>query len=97
MHYDVASIDEYPFAMAHAFDRDMFPACLFEAFGQPLSERHHLPLRAAGGDEHEIGEVGFALEIDGGDVFRLAIFEQLLGQGEKLLRWRLLRLALGFG
>jgi hypothetical protein len=83
--------------MAHALDRDVFAAGFFEAFGQALGKRHHLPLRAAGGDEHEIGDIGFALEIDGGDVFRLAIVEQLLGKSEKLLRGRLFRLALGFG
>lgn len=96
MHHDIADIDQDPFAMAHAFDGNMLAPGLFEAFGQALSKRHHLPLRAAGGNEHEIGDVGFALEIDGGDIFRLAVFEQLLGKGEKLLRRRLLRLALGF-
>jgi hypothetical protein len=97
MDHEVAGIDQHPLAMPQAFDRNLLAAGFFEAVGEALGERHHLPLRAAGGDQHEISDIGFTLEIDGGDIFRLAVFEQLLGEGEKLLRRRLFRLALGFG
>jgi hypothetical protein len=77
--------------MAHTFDRDLFAAGFFQPLGQALGKRHYLPLRPAGSDEHEIGDIGFALQIDGGDVFRLTIVEQLLGQLEQLLRRRRFR------
>jgi len=37
------------------------------------------------------------LEIDDSDIFRLAVFEQLLGQSQQLLCRRRLCLAAGFG
>jgi hypothetical protein len=80
---DVAGIDQHPIALAQALGAATAIAILFERLQHALGQRHHLALRAPAGDDEMIGDAGFALEVDDGEVFCLAIFEGLLDEREK--------------
>jgi hypothetical protein len=48
-----------------------------------IGQREHLALRTPGGDDHVIGDAGFALEVDDDKIFGLAVGESLLDDIEK--------------
>src|SRR5260221_1843085 len=83
---DVPGVDQDPIAVREALGGGLAMAVLLECLEQALSHRHHLALRASGGDDHVIGDAGFALEVDDDKIFGLAVCEGLLGKVEKRLR-----------
>src|SRR6185312_9065991 len=83
---DVPGVDQHPIAVREALGGDAAAAALLQHLEEALSQRYHLALRASGGDDHVIGDAGFALEINDDQVFSLAVCEGLLGKVEKRLR-----------
>jgi hypothetical protein len=71
----IARIDQHPVGMRQTFDLDIALACLPELDRQLIGDRADVPVRAAGGNDHPVRKSGFAVEIDGDDVFRLGIFK----------------------
>src|SRR6185437_9523483 len=83
---DVAGVDQHPIAVRESLGGDVAAPALLQHLDEALSQRHHLALRAAGGNDHVIGDAGFALEINDDKIFSLAVCEGLLGKVEKRLR-----------
>jgi hypothetical protein len=48
---------------------------LFQPVGEMLGNRHHLAVRAPGGDHHVVGEGRLALEVDDDDVLGLVLVQ----------------------
>ena len=77
--------------MGQALDVDAFHSSLFETLRDVLRDRADVPVGPARGDDHVIGEGGFATKIDGDRFFRLHIVEagedhiqRLVGVGLRL-------------
>jgi hypothetical protein len=78
---DVAAIDQHPITDTDAFDTHIVGALLLQQNGEMLGHRRQMALGPAGGDDHEIGDAGFAVEIDDNDVFGLVVIQGSLHQG----------------
>jgi len=71
---DIGRIDQNPIAVLQSFDARCAPAAL-ERDDQTLGDRANVNVGAAGRDNHGVGERGFAVQVDGNDIFRLRIIE----------------------
>ena len=75
MNDHIARIDQNPIGVGQTFDFDVALACLLELDRQLIGDRADMPVRAAGGNNHPVGESSLAVEIDGDDIFRLGVFK----------------------
>jgi hypothetical protein len=73
MHHDIAGIDQHPIAMREAFDPEIALACGLELLDQLFGDGADMPVRTPGGDNHGVRNSGFAVEIDGDDLFGLGV------------------------
>jgi hypothetical protein len=68
---DIARVDQDPVAMRHS----LYPWCgdadLFQGSDHTLGDRSHMRVGAARGDDHHVGDRGFAVQVDGNNVFGL--------------------------
>ena len=71
----IARIDQHPIGMGQTLDLDIPLARFLELDRQLIGNRADMPIRAAGGNNHPVRESGFAVEINGDDVFRLGVFK----------------------
>ena len=78
---DVAQIDQYPIAAVFAFDAERRMACGFAVVVDFAGERVQVAVGGAAGDDHVVGDVGFAGEINGFDVDGFEFGEAVLDQG----------------
>jgi hypothetical protein len=72
---DVAGIDQNPIGMRQALDANIALAGLFQLHRQLVGDGADMAVGAAGRDDHAVSEGGFAMEVDGDDVFRLGVFK----------------------
>ena len=72
---DVAQIDQYPVAAVFAFDAKRRMACGFAVVVDFAGERVQVAVGGAAGDDHVVGDVGFAGKFDGLDVHRFEVFK----------------------
>ncbi len=76
MHHDIAGVDQYPIALVLALDGHGTDSLGLEFFDEMIGHGRDLPLRAARGDDHVIGDGGFIFEIDRNDLFGLVVVER---------------------
>ena len=69
----VVRVDKHPIRGRKPFDSNIFSKSLFDLVAKLNGHRRDLPGRAAGGDNHIVGDVRFARERDGDDLDRLII------------------------
>jgi hypothetical protein len=81
---NVASIDQHPIAMRHAFDA-RHNAGFMQVFDYPVGDRPDMAVRATGRHDHVVADRGFIAQIDGEDVLGLHIVEAGEDQAEDLL------------
>ncbi len=72
---DVGAVDQDPVAIAQAFDARRLVALAFEGADYAFGDRPDMGAGAAGGDNHDVGEGGFAVQVDGDDVLGFGIIE----------------------
>ena len=82
VHDHIADIDKNPVALRLPFDGHMAVTGCLELFDEMIGHRRQLPLRAARGDYHVVGDGGFVAEIDGYDLLGLIGVERLLDEFE---------------
>jgi hypothetical protein len=75
MHHDIAGVDQHPVALRHALDPQIAETLRFKTLDQLVGNGRDMAVRAAGGDDHLIGESALAVKIDRGDVFGLGVIE----------------------
>jgi len=75
MHDNITRIDEHPIALRHALDPQIAEALRLEPLDELIGNGRDMAVRAAGGDDHLIGESALAVEIDRCDVFGLGVIE----------------------
>ena len=75
MHHDVAGVDQDPVALRHAFDPQIAETLRLKPVDELIGNGRDMAVRAAGGDDHLIGESALAVKIDRGDVFGLGVIE----------------------
>jgi hypothetical protein len=75
VHNDVAGIDQNPIGMRQALDANIALAGLLQLHRQLVGNCADMAVGAAGRDDHAVSERGFAIEVDGDDVFRLGVFK----------------------
>lgn len=71
MHDHILSVDQHPVASRQAFDPRPTETGLFEAPDDFIRHRADMALRAAGGDYHGIGDIGFSGKRNRHDVLGL--------------------------
>ena len=74
----VARVDQHPVACLAPFGLAQDTRILLQPFDQLVGDCDHLPCRAARTDDHEIGHLGLAVQVDGHDILGL-----VLGEGGK--------------
>ena len=75
MHDDIARVDQDPVALWHALDPQIAETLRLEPLDELIGNGRDMAVRAAGGDDHLIGESALAVEIDRRDVFGLGVIE----------------------
>jgi hypothetical protein len=75
MHDHIAGIDQDPIAIGQALDVEALDSVFLEALGDVLRDRADMPVGPACGDDHVVGERGFAAKVDGDRFFRLHVVE----------------------
>jgi len=80
MHDDVARIDQHPVAHGLALGAHLLSGFPRDALDQMLGDGGHLAGGPARGDDEEIGDRGFAGQVDGDDVFRLVVVQRFQDQ-----------------
>ena len=71
----VIGVEQDPVAMRQAFDARGGEAARFEGLEQTIGDCSDMDVRASSSNDHEIGEAGFAAQVDRDNVFRLGVFE----------------------
>jgi hypothetical protein len=71
----VAGVDQDPVRSGQAFDLGGAVTGFLQCPQQMIRNRAHMTMGTARCDHHVIGHRGFALDIDGNDVFGLGVFE----------------------
>jgi hypothetical protein len=82
MNDGVMSVEQDPIAMGKTLDARRRKTGGLAGLYDAIGDRPHMNAGASGGDNHEIGEGGFAAKIDRYDVFRFGVFKA----GEHCLR-----------
>ena len=75
MHDRVPRVEEHPVAERHTLDLRGRIAGVATGLDDPVGDRADMNIRAAGGDDHPVGERRFARKLDRDDVFGLGVFE----------------------
>lgn len=94
---DVAPVDQNPVALIEPLDRDLAKACGFEFFPEMFGHRGDVALRRAGCDDHVIGKIGFAGEIDDDHVLRFVVVERRRDQINERVAFRRRRFLTCYG
>ena len=71
----VIGVEQDPIAMRQAFDARRGESARFESLEKAVGDRTDMDVGASGCDHHQIGEGGFAAQINRNDVFSLGVFE----------------------
>jgi hypothetical protein len=66
---DVVGVDEHPVAVGQAFDARRRQARFLALFNHAIGDGSDVNVGAAAGNDHHVGESGFAVQVDGDDVF----------------------------
>jgi hypothetical protein len=61
--------------MRHAFDPGRGKACCAARARHAVGDRAHVNVGASGGDDHQVGNGGFAREVDDDDILGFGVFE----------------------
>ncbi len=69
MHDDIACIHQYPITAFLPFDRNAFISRFFECFDDIVRKRTHMTRRSTACNNHTIGKIGFAGQINADNVF----------------------------
>ena len=72
---DVAGVEKHPIAPLGALDGYRVQALVLQFFDQMIGHCRELPLIAAGGDDHGVGDAALAGEIDDDDFFRFVAIQ----------------------
>jgi hypothetical protein len=79
----IAGIEQHPVAMRDAFDPGRWEACCAARARHPVGDRADVNVRASRGDDHQVGDGGFARQVDDDDILGFGVFEafdQRLGE-----------------
>ena len=71
----IARIDQNPIGMGHALDPEIALARLLQLDRQLVGDGADMPVGAAGGNHHPVGQRRLAVEVDGDDVLGLGVFK----------------------
>ena len=84
MNDHVASVDEHPIAMRHAFDLRV-NADFAQIFDHPVGHGSDMAMRSAGGNDHVVADRRFVSKTDREGVLGLHVVEAVEDQSEDLL------------
>jgi hypothetical protein len=84
MDNNIARIDKDPIALRNAFDPQVAKSRRFQLFYQLVGYGGDVAVRAAGGDDHLIGDGAFAVKVDRSYVLGFCIIETTEYRGQKL-------------
>jgi len=73
--YDIGTIHQYPIAIPQTFDPRRFLVLALERGDNALGNRPDVNVGASACDDHNVGEGGFAVQVDCDDVLGLRIVE----------------------
>lgn len=72
----VARINQHPVAGPQTLDPSAAVTSVLELAHKVIGDGAHMPVGPAGGDHHHVANRGFALKVDGDDIFGFVIVER---------------------
>jgi len=80
MNDDIAGVDQHPVTLGQALSADGSKTALLQALDEMFGDRYNMPMGAAAGDDHGIGDGCLADEVDDGHVLSLVFLERAGGK-----------------